>query len=76
MQNSKRASLLYLGGASASALLGLIGSILLTRLLPPQLYAKYGLLVTLGAAAVTLLSLGLDAAYVRFYYRHAQTQAR
>ena len=37
MQNSKRASLLYLGGASASALLGLVGSILLTRLLPPQL---------------------------------------
>lgn len=67
---------IYTVGAAVTALLGLLGTALLTRLLPPGVYASYGLLVSFGACAVTLLSLGLDAAYVRFYYTSGQSRSR
>ena len=69
----RRNSLGYVLGAAICGVLGIVGSALLTRLLPPRLYAEYGLLVTLSGAAVTLLLLGMDAAYVRFYFTHGQS---
>ena len=46
--------------------LGIVNSMLLTRLLPPVEYAVYGKLITFSSAAVTLISFGYDLAYTRF----------
>lgn len=66
----------YLLGTVLTALLGFAGTMLLTRILSGQVYAMYGLLTSWSAASVNLLSLGVDAAYTRFYYAHSTTRRR
>ena len=50
--------------------LGLVNTMLLTRMLSQQVYAMYGLLTTFITAADMFVAFGYDQAYMRFYYSH------
>jgi len=69
-------SAIYLAGTVISAILGFLNTMLLTRVLDPQVYAMYGLMSTFITAATTFLAFGYDSAYSRFYYKHPFTQHR
>lgn len=56
-----------------TTLFGFISTLVLTRVLPQQIYAQYGLLTTFITASVTVVSLGMDAAYTRFFYESQYT---
>ena len=58
-------------------ILGLVNTMLLTRLLEDQkVYAMYGLMHQFVTTAAMFVSFGFDAAYARFYYQHNQSQWR
>ena len=50
------------------ALLGFVSTMLLTRVLSERVYAMYGLLTSFVTALATIISLGYDASYSRFFY--------
>ena len=67
---------IYLTGTVVSAVLGLLNTMMLTRLLDESVYAMYGLLANFMTAATTFIAFGYDSAYSRFYYKHSFTQHR
>ena len=57
----------YFGGTLASALLGMISTPLLTRILDKEVYAQYGMVMTFTTALSTFLYLGQDDAFMRYF---------
>ncbi len=55
----------YFGGTLVSALLGMISTPLLTRILDKAVYAQYGMVTTFTTALSTFLYLGQDEAFMR-----------
>lgn len=55
----------YFGGTLISALLGMISTPLLTRILDKEVYAQYGMVMTFTTALSTFLYLGQDEAFMR-----------
>lgn len=68
MNKTVKNTMVYLVGTVILAVFGFLNTMLLTRVLTPHVYALYGLLTSFGSSAVMLISLGLDASYMRFYY--------
>ena len=56
------------------AVLGLVSSMLLTRILDPTEFGLYGILISFASTAIMLISFGFDSAYTRFYYMHGLRQ--
>ena len=65
-------SVWYLGGTIVSAILGLINSPLLTRVLEPKVYAQYGMLITFTTVLATFIYLGQDEAFMRFFSKRKE----
>lgn len=59
----------YFGGTIVSAILGLINTPLLTRVLEPKVYAQYGMLISFTTVLATFIYLGQDEAFMRFFSR-------
>ena len=57
----------YFGGTLLSALLGMISTPLLTRILSKEVYAQYGMVMTFTTALSTFLYLGQDEAFMRYF---------
>lgn len=57
----------YFGGTLLSALLGMISTPLLTRILSKEVYAQYGMVTTFTTALSTFLYLGQDDAFMRYF---------
>lgn len=57
----------YFGGTLISALLGMISTPLLTRILSKEVYAQYGMVTTFTTALSTFLYLGQDEAFMRYF---------
>ncbi len=57
----------YFGGTLVSALLGMISTPLLTRILDKEVYAQYGMVITFTTALSTFLYLGQDEAFIRYF---------
>ena len=76
-QSAKGSLILFLGDAVSTIVLAL-GSILIARLLGPEGYGVYSLTFTAPAIFVSLISLGVDSAAVRFLakFRSEQEFAR
>lgn len=73
MNRTAKNSLVYLSGTVIMGVLGFVNTMLLTRILPQQVYAMYGLLVTFVTAADMFVAFGYDQSYMRFYYSHDRT---
>ena len=58
----------YATGSLFSLLAGLITTPILTRLISTDEMGKYSMFITIGSLAASILYLGLDQSYVRFYY--------
>lgn len=76
MNRTAKNSVIYLAGTVISAVLGLVSTMLLTRVLDVAVYGRYGLLANFMTAATTFIAFGYDSAYSRFYYKHGFTQKR
>lgn len=77
MNKTAKNTSIYFVGTVVMGALGLINTMLLTRLLEdPQVYALYGLLHQFVTTAAMFISFGFDAAYSRFYYSHNRTPGR
>ncbi len=59
--------LFYFGGTLVSALLGIISTPLLTRILDKEVYAQYGMVTTFTTALSTFQYLGQDDAFMRYF---------
>lgn len=68
MKKTARNSTIYMIGMIIIAIVSFFNTIILTRILPSQVYAQYGLLTTFTTASITIISLGMDSAYTRFFY--------
>ncbi len=76
MRKTAKNSIIYMGGMIAIAFVSFLSTIILTRILPNQVYAQQGLFVTFMTAVVTVVSLGMDASYTRFFYENNLTPWR
>ena len=75
MNKTAKNTSIYFVGTVVMGVLGLVNTMLLTRLIEdPKVYAMYGLLHQFITTAAMFISFGFDAAYARFYYKHNQTQ--
>ena len=68
MNKQAKNSIIYTLGVLTTTLVSFISTLVLTRVLPQQVYAQYGLLTTFITASITVISLGMDTAYTRFFY--------
>lgn len=59
--------LFYFVGTIVSAVLGILSTPLLTRILDPKTYAQYGILISFTTCLSTFIYLGQDEAFFRFY---------
>ena len=73
MKKLARNSIIYTVGTVVIAVVSLLSTMILTRVLSEQTYAQYGLLTTFITASVTVISLGMDTAYTRFFYESGYT---
>ena len=75
MQNKKmlRNTAWYFGGTVISAILGLIASPILTRVLSTKVYAQYGIVTTFTTLAATFIYMGQDEAFMRYFNRRADS---
>lgn len=77
MNKTAKNTSIYFVGTIVMGALGLVNTMLLTRLLEDrQVYALYGLLHQFITTLAMFISFGFDAAYSRFYYTHNQTPIR
>ena len=67
MTKTAKNSLIYLSGTVIMGVLGLVNTALLTRLLPQQVYAMYGLLTSFVTAADMFVVFGYDQAYMHHF---------
>ena len=58
----------YFGGTIVTAILGLINTPFLTRVLEPVIYAQYGMVINFTTVLSTFIYLGQDEALMRFYH--------
>ena len=58
----------YFGGTIVTAILGLVNTPFLTRILDPVIYAQYGMVINLITVLSTFVYLGQDEALMRFYH--------
>lgn len=58
----------YATGSILTLLAGLITTPILTRLISTEEMGKYSMFITMGSLIASILYLGLDQSYVRFYY--------
>lgn len=63
----------YFGGTIATALLGLISSPVLTRVLSTEVYAQYGMVTTFTTLLATFVYLGQDEAFMRYFDRRSDS---
>lgn len=56
--------------------LGVINSMLLTRILEPAEMGLYGMLISFASTAIMFISFGYDASYTRFYYNHGYSHKK
>lgn len=68
MNKTARNSIIYTIGTIIIGVVSLLSTMILTRVLSEQTYAQYGLLTTFITASVTVISLGMDHTYTRFFY--------
>lgn len=68
MNKTARNSIIYTVGTMVIGVVSLLSTMILTRVLPEHTYAQYGLLTTFITASVTVVSLGMDHTYTRFFY--------
>ena len=68
MNKTLKNSGIYLIGTITIAIVSFFNSIILTRILSEPVYAQYGLLTSFVTASATVISLGMDTAYTRFFY--------
>lgn len=68
MNKTAKNTMIYMVGTVVLAVFGFLNTMLLTRVLSTHVYALYGLFTSFGSSAAMLISLGLDASYMRFYY--------
>lgn len=73
MKKQAKNSIIYTFGMILTTLVSFISTLVLTRVLSQQVYAQYGLLTTFITASVTVVSLGMDTAYTRFFYESQYT---
>ena len=76
MKKAARNSIIYMAGMIIIAIISFFNTIILTRILPGQVFAQYGLLTTFTTASITVISLGMDAAYTRFFYESGYSASR
>ena len=76
MKKTARNSIIYMAGMIIIAVISFFNTIILTRILPGQVFAQYGLLTTFTTASITVISLGMDAAYTRFFYESGYSAGR
>lgn len=74
MNRTAKNSAIYLAGTIISSVLGVVNTMLLTRVLDVAVYGMYGLLTNFITAATTFIAFGYDSSYSRFYYKHSFTQ--
>lgn len=72
MNKTVKNSAIYFVGTMIMALLGFVSTMLLTRVLSERVYAMYGLLTSFVTALATIISLGYDASYSRFFYLNSK----
>lgn len=63
----------YTLGSGFTLIAGLIATPILTRLITTEEMGKYSMFITLGDLAASILYLGLDQSYVRFYNDEKET---
>lgn len=63
----------YTLGSVLTLIAGLIATPILTRLITTEEMGKYSMFTTLGGLAASILYLGLDQSYVRFYNDEKET---
>ena len=61
----------YFSGTVISALLGLVSSPLLTRILSKEIFAQYGLVTSLSTLLATFIYLGQDESFMRFFEKRS-----
>lgn len=76
MNKTAKNSVIYLLGTVIMAVLGFVGTMILTRVLSQKVYAMYGLLTTFSSAIIMFISFGYDLSYMRFYYSHGYSQKK
>jgi len=58
----------YATGSLLSLTAGCLATFILTRLIPTEEMGKYSMFITVGSLIASLIYLGLDQSYVRFYF--------
>lgn len=76
MNKTAQNTVIYFVGTVLMAVIGLVNTMLLTRVLTEEAYVLYGFLHNFATTAVMFLCFGFDSSYSRFYYKHNQTQQR
>ena len=66
----------YFGGTIVTAILGLINTPFLTRILDPVIYAQYGMVINFTTVLSTFIYLGQDEALMRFYHLRKESYSR
>lgn len=67
IQKQLKNAVWYFGGTAATAVLGLISTPLLTRVLSTEVYAQYGLTFSFTTLLATFIYLGQDEAFMRYF---------
>lgn len=74
MNKTAKNTAIYFVGTVVMGVLGLVNTMLLTRILTESAYVLYGFLHNFVTTAVMFLCFGFDTSYSRFYYNHNHTQ--
>lgn len=73
MNRTVKNSIIYLIGTIVIAVVSFFSTIILTRYLSEQVYAQYGLFISFATSSITVISLGMDTTYTRFFYESGYT---
>ena len=63
----------YAFGSLLSLIVGFLTTSILTRLIPTEEMGKYSMFITVGSLIASLIYLGLDQSYVRFYFEEEES---
>lgn len=74
MNKTAKNTAIYFVGTVIMGVIGLVNTMLLTRVLTDRAYVMYGFLHNFVTTAVMFLCFGFDTSYARFYYKHDHTQ--
>lgn len=76
MNKTAKNTAIYFVGTIVMGVLGIVNTMLLTRVLTEEAYVLYGFLHNFSSTAVMFLCFGFDTSYSRFYYKHNQSKNR